>query len=85
LTVKEALNNVLRHSGAKRVVFSIADNGCGMADAKEPDKAKRIGRDLTNLRERLTSIHGQFELQSEPGRGTEVRFVVPLAGTHTFM
>jgi signal transduction histidine kinase len=97
LAVKEALNNALKHSGAKRVVLSIstsagkleisiADDGCGIADAKEPDKARRAGHGLINLRKRLASIHGQFELKNGPGRGTEVRFVVPLAeGTHTFI
>jgi len=89
LAVKEALNNALKHSVGKRVVLtisadaekltiSIADDGQGMGTASEPAKNKRTGHGLGNMRERLNAIRGNMELKSEGGRGTEVRFVVPL-------
>jgi signal transduction histidine kinase len=92
LAVKEALNNALKHSGATCVVLSIsvrdrefeisvADDGCGIGREEngEPGKFKRAGRGLTNLRERLVSIRGKFELDSAAGRGTKVRLLVPLS------
>jgi signal transduction histidine kinase/ligand-binding sensor domain-containing protein len=91
LAVKEALNNVLKHSGATEIVLtistrpdefeiSIVDNGRGISakEGHEPKKNKRNGRGLANMRERLASIHGKFELKSAPVHGTEVRLIVPL-------
>jgi signal transduction histidine kinase len=91
LAVKEALNNALKHSGATEIVLTIAaradefeieitDNGRGIIakENNEPLKIKRTGHGLANLRERLASIHGRFELKSEPDQGTEVRLIVPL-------
>jgi len=91
LAVKEALNNAIKHSGATEIVLTIsaradefeiniADNGRGIIakEGNETQKNKRTGRGLANMRERLASIHGVFELKSEPGQGTEVRLIVPL-------
>lgn len=75
---EEALANVLRHSGARRVQLSlagggdalrlcIADNGIGGADAGE-------GMGLSNMRARAATLReGRFELTSAPGAGTTVR------------
>jgi len=90
LAVKEALNNTLKHSGARRVlltisveakecVISIADDGKGTGVESESGKSKRTGHGLVNMRERLASVHGKFELKSDGGLSTEVRFTVPLA------
>lgn len=96
LAVKEALNNVLKHSGAKHVLLTIsagadrfevaiADDGHGMSG--EPDVpaggARRVGHGMVNMRERLASINGMFELKSKPGQGLEVRFIVPLSEAPT--
>jgi ligand-binding sensor domain-containing protein/signal transduction histidine kinase len=92
LAVKESLNNALKHSGAANVRIAIsaaaeqfeiviADDGCGMdrAAVGEPlDRRQRSGRGLVNLRERLRAINGRCELISEIGRGTRVRFIVPM-------
>jgi signal transduction histidine kinase len=93
LAVKEALNNAHKHSGASRVTLTIsagvdkfeitiADDGRGVGNGEggETDKSRRAGRGLVNLRERLASINGKFELKSEPGQGAEVRLIVPLTG-----
>ncbi|UXI69446.1 HAMP domain-containing sensor histidine kinase [Tahibacter amnicola] len=75
---EEALSNVLRHSGATKVVVDlrrqadqitlrIADNGIGGADGGS-------GMGLGNMRERAERLpEGRFELTSAPGAGTEVR------------
>jgi signal transduction histidine kinase len=64
------------------LVLIIRDNGRGFTpDAleqtgrREPDRIVR-GHGLANLRERLAKIGGRCEIQSSPGNGTEVKFVV---------
>ncbi len=85
LAFKEAITNVIRHSGAtevrlgarvigNRLRFSIADNGRGL-----PPGAGTRGRDgLANMRERLARMGGRFEIRTQRGRGTTVRFYMPL-------
>jgi len=85
LAFKEALTNVIHHSGATevrlgvrligdRLRLSIADNGKGLA----PGAAGRGGDGLVNMRARLEKMGGRFEIASQPGRGTTVRFYMPL-------
>ena len=57
----------------------IADDGVG--SAQSPATSERSGLGITNTRARLEQIYGdqhEFSIRSEPGRGTEVRIVVPL-------
>ncbi|MGH7993313.1 MAG: sensor histidine kinase [Limisphaerales bacterium] len=85
LAFKEAITNVIRHAGASevrlgfrlignRLRLSIADNGRGLA----ADAGPRSGNGLVNMRERLRKMGGRFEIASQKGRGTTVRFYVPL-------
>lgn len=87
LAVKEALNNVLKHSGATevwlrlkleegRVSLEIEDNGRGFA----PESLPSGGNGLHNMRSRLAECGGTAELVSSPGKGVRIRFVfsVPL-------
>lgn len=90
LAVKEVLNNAVKHADANRVTLklmvrteefeiNIADDGRGIAaEESEAGRIKRTGHGLTNLKERLSSIHGRFELNTEAGHGLEVRLIVPL-------
>jgi signal transduction histidine kinase len=67
-------------------VFSLGveDNGCGFAlDARPseppPDRVRLDhGHGLANMRRRLAEIGGQCEIQSLPGQGTRIHFVVPV-------
>ncbi len=73
MVVKEALNNVLRHSQATEVVLTvsvddpamsiiIADNGRGFAE-----KPAELGQDgLRNMSQRMDDIGGSFALQTAP-------------------
>lgn len=95
LAVKEAINNSAKHAQATRILIRIiihettlevliSDNGNGfMAPASDETngKAKRTGHGLVNMRERLRSIGGQCEINSEPSQGTTVRFIMPLRGS----
>ena len=85
LAFKEALTNVVRHSGAtevrlniriigKRLRLSLADNGGGLRSI--PPTPGRNG--LTIMRARLEKIGGRFAIASQAGRGTTLRFYLPL-------
>jgi ligand-binding sensor domain-containing protein/signal transduction histidine kinase len=82
--VKEALHNVIKHSGASEVwlrltltsewlTFVVEDNGQGF----RPATPGAEGDGLMNLHQRMKELGGRFEQQSQPGRGTTNRFVVP--------
>ncbi|MCX6928940.1 MAG: triple tyrosine motif-containing protein, partial [Verrucomicrobia bacterium] len=85
LAVKEACNNVARHSGASEVwvrlkadasdlCITIEDNGCGFVAGT----AAEGGDGLRNMRQRMAEVGGRLELASEPGRGTRVKLFAPL-------
>jgi signal transduction histidine kinase len=70
----------------ERQVFTlcIEDQGCGFAPqtaGKEaaPDPARlATGNGLSNMQQRLAEIGGRCEIQSAPGQGTKVAFIVPV-------
>jgi signal transduction histidine kinase len=83
LAVREALNNVVRHSGATEttltlqvegpaVVIAIEDNGRGFNPAAG---ATRHG--LANLKQRLTDLGGVCRIESAPDQGTKVTLTWP--------
>lgn len=71
-----------------RVEVKIADTGAGIAPAElqrihEPfytTKAEGFGLGLAIVRSILWESDGTMTVESEPGRGTTVTFVVPIAG-----
>jgi len=84
LAVKEALNNIVRHSSASEVRLRIAvfdetldlafeDNGGGFG--KVADNGCADG--LRNMRRRMEEIGGQCRIKSEPGAGTRISFACP--------
>ena len=84
LAFKEALTNVVRHSGATEVRLgfqfeagqlrlSIADDGRGFP-ATPPTEAMD---GVSNMRQRIEKLGGRCEMRSQPGKGTLVRFYVP--------
>ena len=84
LIIKEALNNVVKHSRANEVWFrlrfensrltiSIEDNGKGFSSGTVED----FGNGLRNMRKRVEHLGGEFQLQSDPEKGTRV--IVTLA------
>jgi signal transduction histidine kinase len=93
--VKEALNNVLKHSKATKVRVEfvanvsefqviIADNGTGFMKNGTGAAGERVnhygGNGLPNMHERLSSIAGRCNIESERGKGTRAMFSVPLKG-----
>jgi signal transduction histidine kinase/ligand-binding sensor domain-containing protein len=84
LAMKEALNNVVRHTRASEVWLrvsiteeslrmAIEDNGQGFAHV--PDNAHADG--LRNMRQRMEEIGGQFHLESQPQAGTRISLLLP--------
>ncbi|MEP6662344.1 MAG: two-component regulator propeller domain-containing protein [Verrucomicrobiota bacterium] len=85
LIVKEALNNLVKYSGASEVWFrlqlresklilSIEDNGKGFA----ANTLSEFGNGLENMRIRTEKMGGSFDLQSELGKGTRLQIKIPL-------
>jgi len=82
---KEALNNIMRHSGATRVeiclvsssgnlMIRVADNGRGFGGAD----GKGLHHGLVGMRERLIRLGGKCEVESSPEKGTTVTFTIPV-------
>jgi signal transduction histidine kinase len=78
--IQELLNNVLKHAAATeamvqvirdegRLNIVVEDNGRGF-DMKSLDENKGAG--WINIRARVDYLKGQLELNSEPGKGTQV-------------
>jgi two-component system, chemotaxis family, CheB/CheR fusion protein len=81
-SIKELLFNVVKHSGVKearlalsrvgeQILVEVNDSGKGIDDArKEAIDGGTAGYGLASIRERLTMLGGQMELQARPGAGT---------------
>jgi signal transduction histidine kinase len=95
LAVHEAFTNILKHSGATRAKVSvscnaasfeivISDNGKGFhplsGNGESNGPTAESGDGLRNMRQRLADIGGHCEVESSPGQGTTIRFVLPLKG-----
>ena len=84
--VLEALNNSLKHSGAKsvRVMLLSIDHELQLAvedDGKGFDPKTNIsaGMGITSMQERVKKLGGQLEIGSSPGNGTSVTVKLNLA------
>ena len=83
--VQEALQNAVKHSGAREVsvrltgsdgglALTIADDGTGF----DVDGAMGSGLGLISMRERLEAVGGTLAIQSAPGAGTRLEVFAPL-------
>jgi signal transduction histidine kinase len=79
LTLKEAIANILKHSGATQVVFDakfdremwrfiLRDNGNGF----DPEETSTLGHGLSHMKQRMERIGGRMILHSHPGQGAEI-------------
>lgn len=89
-TIRELLINVAKHAmvNEAKVILdqttpgelkvTVSDRGVGF-DAVAAEGPAAVGKyGLFSIRERLEALGGRFELQSEPGQGTQATLVVPL-------
>jgi signal transduction histidine kinase len=85
LAFKEALNNIVRHSGATEVrlavrvaqrelELAVTDNGRGLPAADRTDEMDGVA----NMRARIEKLGGRFEMVSPEAGGTTLRFCVPV-------
>jgi ligand-binding sensor domain-containing protein/signal transduction histidine kinase len=89
--VHEALTNTLKHSRATRLKVSIkcegsvfeittSDNGHGFDLSALDDQSENgsfvAGNGLRNMQERLAEVGGRCHIESKPGCGTTVRFII---------
>ncbi|MBI1782832.1 MAG: ATP-binding protein, partial [Sphingobacteriales bacterium] len=82
LAVKEAVNNIIKHSGTAKVELeitcdeqlkiSIADNGKGV----NPDSINDAGNGLKNMRQRMKTLGGKMEIKNT--NGFIITFEIPL-------
>jgi signal transduction histidine kinase len=81
--VSEGLANVLKHAATEEATVKLAtsdgsltvqviDHGCGCDANRGP------GSGIIGLRDRLGSIGGELQVQSQPGDGTTLHAVLPL-------
>jgi signal transduction histidine kinase/streptogramin lyase len=86
LIFKEAVNNVVRHSGCRyarvaldvtrsHLTLEVEDDGRGFTEADVQD-----GNGLRSMRERAARLGGTLTVVSRPGAGTRVTLVAPLGG-----
>jgi signal transduction histidine kinase len=82
LSVREALNNAVRHGRPTEVLLRvdvsadsfeirIQDNGCGF------ESGRAGGHGLENLHQRMSKVKGTCVIQSTPGVGTVVTLKIP--------
>jgi signal transduction histidine kinase len=88
--VQEALNNVVRHSGARRanvllhlegghLALRVTDDGRGFESAPA---GRSTGLGLRSAAERVAAVGGLLTVESAPGAGTTVRVAIPLDARH---
>ncbi len=88
--IQESLTNIIRHSKAKRVllnikendeelVINIIDDGIGI-DVEGVWQEVKEGRALgiLGIKERVELLQGSLEIESEKGKGTKIKVILPL-------
>jgi signal transduction histidine kinase len=87
--VQEALNNIVKHSGATAVWItaekadgvlrcSVRDNGAGFSVDSVRGEGQRRGLGLSSMKERLNAVGGALHIKSSPGNGTQLLMTLPL-------
>ena len=90
--IRELVQNAVRHGGAKsvkvagcidgeRLLFSVADDGCGF----DPEKCPGIPQGhfgLQGIRERVNRFGGEMKIESSPGMGTKATIAFKLDTIH---
>ena len=82
---QEAVNNALRHAGARHiavgldarnggVALTVDDDGAGFDPASPALRSRRLG--LTSMEERARALGGTLTIDSRPGAGTCIRLEV---------
>lgn len=89
--IQESLTNVVRHAGSStaqltvayepdRVVIEVSDDGRG-ATIQPDGNSWQEGHGLAGMRERAAAVHGELVAGPRPGRGFQVRAMLPTNGS----
>ena len=81
---QECLNNAIKHASPDRIdvkiyqngkgkVMEIIDNGHGF-----DQNIQSKGSGMTNLKKRMETIGGEFQLTSVVGKGTDIKLLLPI-------
>lgn len=84
--VVESVNNVIKHAAAEKLQVrlclekeclrgDIVDDGCGF-QLRRAGRSAGVG--LASMRERCEAVGGVVTVESQPRRGTRVRFAIPV-------
>jgi two-component system sensor histidine kinase UhpB len=88
--IQEAINNIVRHSGANSVSITllftdhevslkIIDNGRGfLTDQDSTDWIRQGHWGLAGIQERVELVDGRLKIDSEPGKGTNIQVIIPI-------
>jgi PAS domain S-box-containing protein len=86
--LQESVMNVVQHAQASRlgvfvsegkngIIGRVEDDGVGF-DLDAPPDPSSMHLGIASMRDRVGSAGGRFRIESSPGRGTAVEFLVPL-------
>ena len=84
--IQEATNNTIKYANANVLHITVDVSNSGLLKIKIQDDG--IGFDpqevkysfgLKNMEARVSSLHGQFDLKSSIGFGTELNLIIPVA------
>ncbi len=86
--VQEAINNIGKHAGASQMTleverkdgeirFSIRDDGVGFDSSHFDRQSLKAGLGMASMVQRVQLMGGEFKIDSQPGRGTEIIFILP--------
>jgi len=87
--IQQALDNVAAHAHASRVIitlapvegrlnFAVTDNGVGSTEEGRARAQSDGSFGLTSMQARITSLGGEFDIQSSPSGGTTVNGWLPI-------
>ncbi|MBI5714467.1 MAG: GAF domain-containing protein [Chloroflexi bacterium] len=87
--IQQALDNIIAHAHASRVIitlapvdgrlnFAVSDNGVGSTEESRAEKISQGSFGLASMQARITSLGGEFEIQSSPNGGTTVSGWLPI-------
>ena len=90
--LQEGLNNVVKHSGAKRAEVQVKEDAAGIHLAiRDSGRGFNVsaamegtGLGLVSMRERVRLVNGTVTIESKPKTGTIIHVCVPLPAEHSY-
>ncbi len=81
--IQEVLNNAIKHASPQNIQVQLLQNGNGKILEIEDDgqgfdtELASTGSGMTNLKKRMATIGGKFDISSARERGTQIRLSLP--------